>query len=117
MPQLIFALRGFIDRARRKGRHAGLYLLLGSAALGMLKQSGETLAGRLSYLGLSPFDILEVTGPTDDPATDKLWLRGGFPESFLAADEALSLRWRLDFIRTYLERDIPQFIPGRKGIP
>ena len=112
VPQLFPALRGLIDRARRAGRRARLYLLLGSAALEMLKQSGETLAGRVSYLELSPFDILEVTKSAEDTATDKLWRRGGFPDSFLAVDEAQSLRWRLDFIRTYLERDIPQF--GRR---
>jgi predicted AAA+ superfamily ATPase len=112
VPQLFLALRGLIDRARRAGRRAGLYLLLGSAALEMLKQSGETLAGRVSYLELSPFDILEVTKSAEDAAADRLWRQGGFPDSFLAADEAQSLRWRLDFIRTYLERDIPQF--GRR---
>ncbi|MCL0074047.1 ATP-binding protein [Dehalococcoidia bacterium] len=112
VPQLFLALRGLIDRARRAGRRAGLYLLLGSASLEMLKQSGETLAGRVSYLELNPFDILEVTESAGDAAVDRLWLRGGFPDSFLAADEARSLRWRQDFIRTYLERDIPQF--GRR---
>jgi len=80
--------------------------------LEMLKQSGESLAGRVSYLELSPFDILEVTESAGDAVADRLWLRGGFPDSFLAADEAQSLRWRQDFIRTYLERDIPQF--GRR---
>ena len=112
VPQLFLALRGLIDRARRAGRRVGLYLLLGSASLEMLKQSGESLAGRVSYLELSPFDILEVTESAGDAVADRLWLRGGFPDSFLAADEAQSLRWRQDFIRTYLERDIPQF--GRR---
>lgn len=112
VPRLFLALRGLIDKARRSGRRSGLYLLLGSASLEMLKQSGETLAGRVSYLELSPFDILEVTESTGDAANDKLWLRGGFPDSFLASDDAKSLRWRLDFIRTYLERDVPQF--GRR---
>lgn len=108
-PGLFPALRGLIDRARRTGRRQGLYLLLGSAALDLLRQSGETLAGRVSYLALDPFDLLEVG---DTPAAlDRLWLRGGFPESFLAADDGASLRWREDFIRTYLERDIPQFGP------
>jgi len=112
-PRLFLSLRGLIDRARRAGRRAGLYLLLGSAALEMLKQSGETLAGRVSCVELSPFDILETTaGPEDHAALNRLWLRGGFPDSFLARDDAQSLRWRQDFIRTYLERDIPQF--GRR---
>lgn len=112
VPKLFLALRGLIDKARRTGRRSGLYLLLGSAALEMLKQSGETLAGRVSYVELNPFDILEVTKSSDDAIVDRLWSRGGFPESFLAEDDGQSLRWRRDFIRTYLERDIPQF--GRR---
>ena len=111
-PKLFLALRGLIDEARRTGHRSGLYLLLGSAALEMLKQSGETLAGRVSYLELNPFNILEVAQSSDDAAADRLWSRGGFPESFLAEEDAQSLRWRRDFIRTYLERDIPQF--GRR---
>lgn len=95
-----------------EGRRAGLYLLLGSASIEMLEQSGETPAGRVSYLELAPFAVLEVPEPDARPGVDRLWLRGGFPESFLAEDDARSLRWRLDFVRTYLERDIPQF--GRR---
>lgn len=106
-PGLFPVLRGLIDRARRAGRRAGQYLLLGSASPDLLKQSGETLAGRIAYLELTPFQILEVRHV---PA-DELWLRGGFPESLLASDAARSLRWRQDFIRTYLERDVPQFGP------
>ncbi len=109
-PGLFPVLRGLIDQARRDGHRAGLYLLLGSAALDLLQQTGETLAGRVSYLELAPFDILEV-GAEDPGASDRLWLRGGFPESFLAPDDGRSLRWRQDFIRTYLERDIPGFGP------
>jgi predicted AAA+ superfamily ATPase len=108
-PGLFPVLRGLIDRSRRSRRRAGLYLLLGSASLDLMRQSGETLAGRVSYLELQPFDVLEV-GPT--PADrDRLWLRGGFPQSFLASSHERSLRWRLDFIRSYLERDIPQLGP------
>ncbi|MBZ0090769.1 MAG: ATP-binding protein [Sulfuricellaceae bacterium] len=107
VPGLFPALRGLIDQSRRAGRRAGLYLLLGSASLDLLKQTGETLAGRIAYLELMPFQVLETSRlPADD-----LWLRGGFPESLLAPDNARSLRWRQDFIRTYLERDIPQFGP------
>lgn len=112
VPRIFLSLRGLIDQARRAGHRVRLYLLLGSASLEMLKQSGETLAGRVSYLELSPFDVLEVTQSAGDVTTNKLWLRGGFPDSFLASDEAQSLRWRRDFVRTYLERDIPQF--GRR---
>ncbi len=106
-PGLFPVLRGLIDKGRRAGRLTGQYLLLGSASLDLLKQSGETLAGRIAYLELAPFNILETQAlPSDD-----LWVRGGFPESLLAANAARSLRWRQDFIRTYLERDIPQFGP------
>ena len=108
-PGLFPVLRGLIDRARRGTKKHGLYLLLGSAALDLLKQAGETLAGRVSYLELDPFDALEAGGTAAD--LDRLWLRGGFPESFLAPSNARSLRWRQDFIRAYLERDIPQFGP------
>jgi predicted AAA+ superfamily ATPase len=106
-PGLFPVLRGIIDKRRRTGQRAGQYLLLGSASPELLKQSGETLAGRIAYLELTPLLVPE-TGhlPIDD-----LWVRGGFPESLLAADAKRSLRWRQDFIRTYLERDIPQFGP------
>lgn len=106
-PGLFPVLRGLIDRARRAGRTAGQYLLLGSASVDLLRQSGESLAGRIAYLELAPFSVLETSGL---PA-DALWVRGGFPDSLLAPDAARSLRWRQDFIRTYLERDIPQFGP------
>lgn len=106
-PDLFPILRGLIDRARRKGKHTGLYLLLGSASLSLLRQSGESLAGRIRFLELTPFTVLEPTGRS--PET--LWLRGGFPESLLAENDQKSMRWRQDFIKTYLERDIPQFGP------
>jgi uncharacterized protein len=106
-PGLFPVLRGLIDRARREGHRSGLYLLLGSASLDLLKQSGETLAGRISYLELTPFSVLETAGAPPD----QLWLRGGFPDSYLAESDARSHRWREDFLRSYLERDIPQFGP------
>jgi hypothetical protein len=104
-PNLFRALRGVIDRSRRRGRRTGLFLLLGSASIDLLRQSGESLAGRVTFLNLSPFDITEAH------EVDRLWVRGGFPDSYLAESDDLSLRWRRDFIRTYLERDIPQFGP------
>lgn len=107
MPDLFQNLRGLIDRGRRKGRRAGRFLLLGSASIDLLRQSGETLAGRISYAELAPLDALEV--PAAD--LDRLWLRGGFPDSFLARDDQASFRWRRNFIRTYLERDIPSLGP------
>jgi predicted AAA+ superfamily ATPase len=106
-PGIFETLRGTIDRGRREGRGAGRFLLLGSAAIDLLAQSGETLAGRIAYVELDPFDISELGAEAVDP----LWLRGGFPESYLAASDAASLRWREDFIRTYLEREIPQLGP------
>ena len=106
-PGLFPVLRGLIDQARRLGHSSGQYLLLGSAGLDVLQQSGETLAGRIAYLELGPLNVLE-TGPD---AVDALWLRGGFPQSLNAPTNARSLRWRENFIRTYLERDIPQFGP------
>jgi predicted AAA+ superfamily ATPase len=106
MPELFATLRGVIDRGRRRGKTSGRFLLLGSASMDLLRQS-ETLAGRIAYIELSPFDVLEV--PVEDHA--QLWVRGGFPESFLAPDASESLNWRNAFIQTYLERDIPQFGP------
>lgn len=107
VPGLFPELRGLIDRGRRSGRPAGQYLLLGSASLDLLRQSGESLAGRIAHVELGPFNILEVGADR----IDDLWVRGGFPESFLARSDAASLRWRLDFIRSYLERDVPQLGP------
>ena len=107
VPELFQQLRGVIDRGRRSGKENGRFLLLGSAAIELLKQSGESLAGRISFLELGPFDVLEVDGAV----LDRLWVRGGFPRSFLADSDEVSLQWRRDFIRTYLERDIAQFRP------
>ncbi len=98
-------MRGIIDQGRRRGKANGRFLLLGSAAIDLLKQTGESLAGRISYLELGPFDALEV----DHTAIDTLWVRGGFPRSFLAENDGLSMEWRRNFTRTYLERDVPQF--------
>jgi uncharacterized protein len=104
-PNIFQPLRGLIDKGRRRGHGTGRFLLLGSASIDLLKQSGETLAGRISYVELAPFDVLELGQDSVDP----LWVRGGFPGSVLAEDDAISMRWRRDFIRTYLERDVPQF--------
>jgi uncharacterized protein len=106
-PELFQSLRGLIDRGRRKGKKAGRFLLLGSASVDLLQQSGESLAGRISYLELGPLDALETRAHD----LETLWARGGFPSSFLAPTDVASFRWRQDFIRTYLERDIPQFGP------
>lgn len=123
-PDLFRSLRGLIDAGRRDARPPqrgnGRFLLLGSASIDLLKQSGESLAGRIRYLELAALDAGEIHGDTrvslddprlDAPRLDGLWLRGGFPESLLAPSDAASLRWRSDFIRTYLERDVPQLGP------
>ena len=110
VPGLFPVLRGLIDRARRSGRRSGLYLLLGSASLDLLQQAGESLAGRIAYRELTPFNVQELP----EAEHTRLWVRGGFPESYLARTPAASLRWRQDFIRTYVERDIPLF-GGRVG--
>lgn len=107
LPDLFQALRGLIDKGRRKGLRSGRFLLLGSASIDLLKQSGESLAGRIAYLELAPIDGLEV----HTTELNTLWNRGGFPDSLLARTDAVSRRWRLDFIRTYLERDIPLLGP------
>lgn len=108
MPELFQTLRGLIDRARREGQPAGRYLILGSASVSLLRQASESLAGRIEYIHLEPLNLLEV-GTKEEHALNTLWLRGGFPDSFLAQNDHNSLVFRNNFIRTYLERDIPQF--------
>lgn len=107
MPGLFATLRGQIDARRRKGLRTGQFLLLGSASNVLLNQSAESLAGRVRYVEMPPLQLDEV-GP--DRLND-LWLRGGFPDSFQAVDDRSSLTWREDFLRTYLERDIPALGP------
>ena len=104
MPELFRVLRGQIDERRRRGRRSRQFLLLGSASDALLRQSSESLAGRIVYQELPGLDVLEV-GAGHEP----LWIRGGFPDAFTARSDAASARWRLNFVRTYLERDIPQF--------
>jgi predicted AAA+ superfamily ATPase len=108
VPELFQVLRGVIDRRRREGLKAGQFLILGSASLDLLKQSSETLAGRIAYKELSGLNVSE-TSKSGLNNQDHLWIRGGFPDSFLAKNDEASLRWRLNFISTYLERDVPQF--------
>ena len=108
-PELFQTLRGLIDAGRRKGRRTGRFLILGSASIELLRQSGESLAGRIEYVDMGPFNVLEVANK--GKTLDKLWIRGGFPDSFLARNDTDSLKFRKNFIRTYLERDVPQFGP------
>ena len=103
VPDLFPVLRSLVDERARAGR----FLILGSAAPELLRQSSETLAGRVRFFELAPLTLHEVKPPPD--AVPSLWLRGGFPRSFLAQDERESLDWRDAFIQTFLERDIPAF--------
>ena len=107
VPALFAQLRGVIDHRRRAGKRSGQFLLLGSATGALLQQSAESLAGRIAYMELPPLCANEVAAKD----TQRLWVRGGFPESFLANSDSASLRWRQQFIATYLERDIPQLGP------
>ena len=110
LPDIFQTLRSLIDHRRRTDRKVSQFLLLGSASIDLMHQSAETLAGRIAYLELTPFTAAEVGG-TRPSAPDALWLRGGFPESFLADDDEGSFEWRTAFIQTYLERDVPALGP------
>lgn len=107
MPEIFALLRGVIDRGRHEGRRTGRFLILGSAGVDLLRQSSETLAGRIAFVDLGPFSVLEIAG--ERASRERLWVRGGFPDSYLAASDADSFAWRSDFIRIYLERDVPLF--------
>jgi len=110
LPEVFAPLRGIIDKERRRGNKVGQFLFLGSASIDLLQQSSESLAGRIAYLELHPVDLLEYAG-THQKNMNALWVRGGFPESLLADTDINSFEWRRDFIKTYLERDIPQLGP------
>jgi hypothetical protein len=106
-PDLFPLMRALVDQDRRPGR----FVILGSASRDLIRQSSETLAGRIHYLELTPFRFAEIEhvrgyGPN---AYRSLWWRGGFPPAFLEPSDAVSSRWRLDLVRTFLSRDIPQF--------
>ena len=108
-PDLFRLLRGVVDRRRRDGLRTGQFLVLGSASLDLLRQSSESLAGRISFVDLAPFTTDEIGATTAE--LNALWLRGGFPDSLYAPSDAASFTWRKMFIRTYLERDVPEFAP------
>jgi len=109
VPELFQTLRGLIDQGRRRGKKTGRFLILGSASIELLRQSGESLAGRIEYVDMAPLNVLETEAI--DSTVNKLWVRGGFPDSFLAESDEDSLLLRKSFIRTYLESDVPQFGP------
>ena len=100
LPEFFSVLRSEIDKDRRPGR----FLILGSASRDLIRQSTESLAGRIAYIDLTPFIIKEAAGASE---WSDIWLRGGFPESVLSDNDTDSFDWRLDFIRTFMERDIP----------
>ncbi|MDR7129281.1 putative AAA+ superfamily ATPase [Algoriphagus sp. 4150] len=111
-PELFPVIRALADLRKRNGERAGHFLLLGSASRDLLQQSSESLAGRIRYLELNPFSVNELN--LNDPLgfnLEKLWFRGGFPDSYLAESEIQSQNWRRDFISTYVEKDIPLFGP------
>lgn len=111
-PDLFRIIRGLVDIRKRAGEKSGHFLLLGSASKELLQQSSETLAGRIRYLELTPFSVKELH--QNDPLgfnVEKLWFRGGFPDSYLADSDSDSWNWRQDFIKTYVEKDIPLFGP------
>ena len=107
VPEIFAILRGVIDQRKREGFKTGQFLILGSSSLDLLKQSSESLAGRIAYKELTGISVLEI----DHSEIKTLWLRGGFPDSFISLSDEASMRWRLNFILTYLERDVPQFGP------
>ena len=108
VPEIFTVLRGVIDERRLNGQRTGHFLILGSAALDLLKQSSESLAGRIVYIEMPPFQPQDLPS-AETAALETLWVRGGFPDSFLAPTDDASFAWRQAFIRRYLERDIPQF--------
>ncbi len=110
LPGIFATLRSLIDQRRRKGKRNSQFLLLGSASIDLLQQSAETLAGRIAYEELTPFSVAEVAA-SGVGTPDQLWVRGGFPDSFLADSDEDSFAWRAAFIQTYLERDVPALGP------
>lgn len=112
-PDLFPVLRAMVDQRKRAGETNSQFLLLGSASRELLQQTSETLAGRIRYLELSPFSVAELAENKSNHSSeelniDRLWYRGGFPDSYLASSDDASWNWRHDFVSTYLERDLPQ---------
>jgi predicted AAA+ superfamily ATPase len=106
-PDIFMVLRGLIDKGRQAGRKFGQFLILGSASIDLLRQSSESLAGRITYVEMNPISVSEL--PDKYAQFYSLWIRGGLPDSLLAGSDEISMEWRQSFIKTYLERDIPQF--------
>jgi uncharacterized protein len=109
VPEVFSSLRGLIDQGRQSNRRTCRFLILGSASIDLLKQSSESLAGRIEYVDMNPLDISEIYNPQENLIN--LWIRGGFPDSYLADSDDNSFIFRENFIRTYLDRDVAQFGP------
>ena len=109
LPDIFPLLRSLVDERRRSGEKSAQFLLLGSASPELLRQSSETLAGRISYLEMHPLILNEVAAPEDSTEEmDQHWFRGGYPESFLSADDSTASQWCEDFVTSYVERYLPQ---------
>jgi uncharacterized protein len=104
LPYLFNDLRSIIDEYRTNGR----FIILGSASPNLIQKSAETLAGRIGFVELTPFLISELTNNQTEFILSKYWFRGAFPDSYLALGDEESMLWRENFIRTYIERDLPQ---------
>tara|TARA_B110000881_G_scaffold220378_1_gene245323 strand:+ start:1323 stop:2441 length:1119 start_codon:yes stop_codon:yes gene_type:complete len=105
LPDLFPVLRSLIDERRQAGERTAQFLLLGSASPELLQQSAETLAGRISYLELTPLKLTELESPSE--AMNRHWFRGGYPDAFLAPSETASQQWCDDFVTSYVERYLP----------
>jgi len=101
LPELFRSIRSHVDENERNGQ----FLILGSASRDLIHQSSESLAGRIAYLEITPFSYGELPGTI---SLEDHWVRGGYPRSILQADAEESFEWRLNYIKTFLERDIPQ---------
>ena len=110
VPDLFQSLKLLLDEGRKSGLYVGRFLILGSASVGLLNQNSEAIAGNIEYFDLNPFSVFEV----DRSELEKLWLRGGFPMSFLNATDRGSIVWRKNFIRTHVERAVSQFKTGMR---
>ena len=104
LPLLFNDLRSIIDENRENGR----FVILGSASPNLIQKSSETLAGRIGFIEMTPFVYSEVAMLNKSFSLPDLWFRGGFPDSYLALGDEESSLWRENYIRTYIERDLPQ---------
>ena len=114
VPELFPVIRSLVDERRRLGENTAQFLILGSASPDLLRQSSETLAGRISYLELTPFQLLEL--PENPLPINQHWFRGGYPGSYLSSSDQAASQWCDDFVTTYVERHLPQLGIGASPI-